>query len=200
VPVSTPVKILNIVSNLSQINDPDKLMQTAVDEISKQMDYITTCIFLLDGNTIKAKYVSRNKTTTLSMKTGNIKFPELSLSYDKEKKNYLLNSALENKVYYSNNLYDFGRGVVGKTMLRVMQKIIGMKMGIAAPLSIGTNKSIGSMLFIRKNEEDSLYELETLKALARQIAIFIVNSSKSKTKSTNQVGLAIYTAKNNETK
>jgi len=174
-------KILSIINTLSEINDVEKMIQTAVNEISEKLDYFAIAIFLFDEDNVnlRAQYFSQNEITIKAMRMATNNFKELFVNATICSRNYMLRSAVERKVLISSDSVDFAEGFIPVPIIKVMHIAAQVKIGIAVPLFAGS-KSLGSIYFSRKDAKDYSFEIEVLEALARQIATIIETSRKIK--------------------
>ena len=182
-----PEKILSIVNNLSSLYDIEKIVQTAVNEISEKLNYFAIAVFLFDKKKdLRAEYYSQNALTIKAIRMATNNFKSLFVNTNICPENYMLRSALEKKVLTSSDSVDFGIGFLPAPLLRTMHKVSGIKIGIAVPLFAG-KKSLGSVYFCKKDAVDYSFEIEVLEALGRQISLAIDTAGKlaDRTKTTH---------------
>ncbi len=172
IPLLTPQKILSITSTLLNKDSIDEVLFEAVNEISDKLNYTGCSIFLLEGAVLKAKYVSQNNLSTKAVRAFGKTFDSLVVSKQIAPDNLMLKTALEGKTYTSTSLVEFGIGVAPPTVLKLAQKIIGMKVGISIPLKYKDEK-IGALHLVKKDETDYSHEIPILQALANQISLII---------------------------
>lgn len=175
IPTDSTIQAISIISSFTQFLDLDKVLQTAVNEISEKLNYISVAIFILEGKELHAKFLNQNNASIAGMKVIGKKFPELWVDETTGADNLLLKAALEAKSFIDNGLIPFGRGAIPTPILKVVQQITMMRRGIAMPL-IFNGESFGSMYFTKPNRQEYYKEeLDLLTALTNQIAITIKN-------------------------
>jgi transcriptional regulator with XRE-family HTH domain len=174
VPFSTTEKTLKIVNEISESLDIEEIMQTAVNSIANQLQYITVCIFLLgEDRVLHAKYLNENSKTRLIIRAIGKSFNKLYVSEKLNKENLILKSALNKNIYEDDDLINFAKGAVPDSVTKYIQKISEVKRAIAIPLLLPNERSLGSVYFAKKEEKDYSKEIPILKSLASQIAINI---------------------------
>ncbi len=173
IPVDSYInKTLNLVNSFTTAENVDAIMQTAVNEIAEKLNYISVCIFLLNGDKLEGKYINDCIFSRRAMQAAGTVFEKLSTTHED---NLCLKSAKTGEIYSHNDLYYFGVGAIHPKVLKFIQKLIGMKSAIAIPLKYN-KKSFGSLYLCKKDENDYSLELPVITALADQLAATLSNA------------------------
>lgn len=168
-------------------------MEKTVNELSSGLDFVLITIFLIKED----KLYSQAYTKSIFTEVINNILPQpvdlIHVSLKNHTDNIVVRSVNEQKILYTNNLFDIGKYAVPKFLVDLSVKLTGFKCAIVMPLIDPQNKSIGAIFFAKNRNESFDNELPILKSFVEYLTTIIINAQKyeelknelSKLKSTN---------------
>lgn len=175
------IKTLSIINNFSEKISVESIIQTAVDDITMDLDYIGSALFMFEGDKLFFKSIGTNKVTKRVVKMFPVPYQTLYIDEGMKTKNLLFRSAVDKKIYTSDNYLDFSDGLMNRTLAKTVAQLFSFHRGLVIPL-VAHNKSIGSILFAKRETTDYSYEIPVLEALCKQIAIMVMSVEPQKYK------------------
>jgi len=162
-------KLLRTTQDITNAKDLDEVLQRAVNDIVFELNLLGSFITLVEGDKLFAKYTTQTWYTDLSMKVIGTVFNKLNVSLITDKENLMVQTVLQNKVIYSDDVNDFVVPAVSVAIANVLKKISGAKSGVSFPI-VSKGKVIGAIYFGKNYMDDLKNEQLILQAFTEYIA------------------------------
>jgi putative transcriptional regulator len=170
-------RIVTIARKLSTSLNIDKVLQSAVNDITYELNLLSAVIFLIKENKVYSVALNQSPLASLFLKYIPMKFTTLSVSLETDKDNYIVKTILNRKNYYSQFVSDFAMPALSKRLSDGAQKLTGTKSGISLPVMYEDN-CIGAVVFFKSYIDDFSNELKILEAFTGNIGVAVVNAQE----------------------
>ncbi|MDQ6985418.1 MAG: hypothetical protein Q9M91_01465 [Candidatus Dojkabacteria bacterium] len=147
------IDYIKSIKEISKSFDLDTTLQLAVDNMYNIFpNYNGSIIFKVEDNRLWSQTVSMIPKIEKALKYVPQKVNELNIAMDIDSKNLVVQSILNNKVIQSNSLSEFTEGAVSTVGSKMIEKILGFKVGISIPMLKG-DEMIGAVFYTKRNDE-----------------------------------------------
>jgi transcriptional regulator with XRE-family HTH domain len=178
--IFTLEELVIAINKITRSLDLNTTLQTAVDIMfDLYPNYNGGIILLIDTENpdrIYARTISKMPNSYNALKLLPDSFENLPIFISKRKDNLVVKCVVNEEVYQSSNLWDFGRGTVPQIATDAISKLLGFKRGIVLPMKYDS-QVIGATLFTKRVDEDfSEEEIRILELLTEQFSVSIMNA------------------------
>lgn len=170
-------KMIKLAGKLSSTLELDKLLQSCVNELVYELDFLGSMIFLTEEETVYAKTITQSWYTQLVLKILGQPVSSLSTSMQINKENYIVRTIKENKPFYGYRISDFSKNVIPDKLADLLQKVTVTKCGISLPVKYD-GMVIGALFCTKGYDDDFKSEMNVLESFADLIGVAVVNSRK----------------------
>jgi len=169
--------ILNSISkDILSTLDLKELLQKAINSVVEQYGFLGGLLFLVENNELYTKTISSSQKSQKFLSLIGSPLNSLKIKLDREYNNFVVNAVLDKKTTFSFELYDFTRGVLGKTVTSTAAFVTGTKASTAIPILFNGN-TIGA-LFFAQSEKEEFNELPMLNLIANFLGVAIINARR----------------------
>lgn len=171
-------KIIRLSGKLSHNLNLRQTLSSASHEITKDLNLSGVCILLIENGFLQVEAIEDlpyGPDLMIRLIGGPV--TKLKLPLNNNSKNIILQSARENLVISSFNIYDFTQDVLSRRVAGLMARSTNFQSGIVFPLNYD-HETIGAIMFMKAVKEDYSREYEILEAFTENLSIAIMNAKK----------------------
>ncbi len=171
-------RLVSLSKELTSDLDLKSIMQKAVDILSSELDYIIITIFLVKRDELYSQAFTKTWFYDAINKILPMPVDLIHVSLTNHKDNIVVRSVNEQKILYTENLYDIGRHAVSEFVSKTASKIYNFKCALVMPLINPQGKPIGAIFFGKNKLESFDNEMPVLNAFVEYLTTIIINAQK----------------------
>jgi len=162
---------ISIMSTLSF----EEVLQKSIDRLVLRYKFLGGLLFLIEKDYVYAKTISGSVLAEAFLKLIGKPITDLHIQITENSENYVVKTIQTGKVYSSDNLYDFTKGVLNQSLSSTAGFVTRTHSFISVPIN-HQGKTIGAMFFSKSSSEGFDKEIKLLTLIASQIGIAIANA------------------------
>lgn len=168
-PSSKLTEIIDLISEINLLKTELEIAQRAVNEIPKKLGLLGASLNIVQGDKIQTIAITQSWYSDLVVQTLPFSPVSFNVSLNKDKHNLLVQSVLENKRIYGEQLAPFTAPFMPVKLSNLIQRVVGVRSLLSVPMIIDS-KPIGVVLYVKNQKMGFEEEIPLLESLTKSIA------------------------------